>query len=523
MLLLITGNSSILNAQVAKVGDTEYATIDEAIANWTNGTTLTLLADVTLSDVIQLSSTEYHILDLGTYTMTAASGKDAIHYVVNGRSSASYALDIKADAVNPGGITAEGKTIVSHIKPSSNAPSKDRPITRFYGGVFKASYVVKQGSTNAFGFLTSGYTGASAPYFQFYGGVFNGTIYLNRSQTQFHGGVFNGSIQMSVDSSAYGLVAGGTFKNLSNSMGSALNSDKFTIGTAKGVYNRDVYIDDNGNYVIVANKPDPGEDGIQADVPKTPGTNDYLAYSRVASEEKLGYTKVEKALNDNKSASVTVYADEIDMSEVTNFSGTIVVPADHAITITNAPANLNVVDEDGNAITPNENGTYTTVEPAGNNFTGYTGEDGIWGEVWGNAFESFVIKVLDANGNVMGTTSLNNVDGIIDGDVNVTWNIKLDAASNTDEYWTMAWTTAPTIDNMPAKVELWVDGVKVSGGNVVLNGPDEINKIYAAVTDANGKILSYHTSIANAVAAAQDKDVIEIIKEGNYTLPEFEG
>ena len=35
---------------VAKVGNTEYATIDEAIAAWTNGTTLTLLANVTLSD-----------------------------------------------------------------------------------------------------------------------------------------------------------------------------------------------------------------------------------------------------------------------------------------------------------------------------------------------------------------------------------------------------------------------------------------------------------------------------------------
>ena len=239
---------------------------------------------------------------------------------------------------------------------------------------------------------------------------------------------------------------------------------------------------------------------------------------------------------------------------------------------------------------------YTTVEsdgtlgglvelPQGNDFTGYTSTDNtIWGETWGNASESFVIKVLDANGNVMGTTSLNNIGDIIDGDVNVTWNIKLDADSNTDEYWAMEWTTAPTIDNMPAKVELWVDGVKVSGGNVVLNGPDEIAKIYAAVTDEAGKIYSYHTSIADAitainntrsvtpnviallrdtneevtlpagiklnlngfnadnvsvpvaqigetpyytlaeaVAAAQDKDVIEIIKEGNYTLPEFAG
>ena len=365
MLLLITGNSSILNAQVAKVGDTEYATIDEAIANWTNGTTLTLLADVTLSDVIQLSSTEYHILDLGTYTMTAASGKDAIHYVVNGRSSASYALDIKADAVNPGGITAEGKTIVSHIKPSSNAPSKDRPITRFYGGVFKASYVVKQGSTNAFGFLTSGYTGASAPYFQFYGGVFNGTIYLNRSQTQFHGGVFNGSIQMSVDSSAYGLVAGGTFKNLSNSMGSALNSDKFTIGTAKGVYNRDVYIDDNGYTVIAAEKPEQGEDGIEADVPKNPGANDYLAYSKVATEGKLGYTDVYTALEKNTTATVTVYVEELDMSEVTNFEGTIVVPEGNDITITNVPENCTVKFSDGTVLIPDGSGNvYTKIEVA---------------------------------------------------------------------------------------------------------------------------------------------------------------
>ena len=103
---------------VAKVGNTEYATIDEAIANWTNGTTLTLLADVTLSDVISRSSTEYHILDLGTYTMTAASNKDAIQIVNNGRSSASYALDIKADATNPGGITATGKAVLKFLNPT---------------------------------------------------------------------------------------------------------------------------------------------------------------------------------------------------------------------------------------------------------------------------------------------------------------------------------------------------------------------------------------------------------------------
>ena len=80
------------NAQVAQVGDTKYATIDEAIAKWTNGTTLTLLANVTLSKPIELSSTEHHILNLGSYKMTAASkkswgvttGYDAIKIVNNG-------------------------------------------------------------------------------------------------------------------------------------------------------------------------------------------------------------------------------------------------------------------------------------------------------------------------------------------------------------------------------------------------------------------------------------------------------
>ncbi|MBE6585357.1 MAG: hypothetical protein E7645_02395, partial [Ruminococcaceae bacterium] len=327
------------SASVAKVGDTEYATIDEAIANWTNGTTLTLLADVTLSDVIKLSSTEYHILDLGTYTMTAAKNKDAIQYVVNGRSSASYALDIKADATNPGGITATGQTIVSHMKPSSNAPAKDRPITRFFGGVFNASYVVKQGGTNSWGFLTSGYTGASAPYFQFYGGEFNGTIYTNRSQNQFHGGTFNGNMQMSVDSSAYTQVAGGTFKNLSNSMGSTLNSDKFVIGTAKGANNGSVCIDENGYYVITTTTPTNAE----ASVVSSYNSNNYFYYSTV-NTNGMYYEDVYDALEANPNGTITVYTDELDL-EGSSFKGTIVVPEGKTLTIKNAPTDLKIEGE----------------------------------------------------------------------------------------------------------------------------------------------------------------------------------
>ena len=270
LLFVAMGSSGKLFAEiqnpVAKVGNTEYATIDEAIANWTNGSTLTLLADVTLSDVIKLSSTEHHILDLGSYTMTAASKKDAIQIVNNGRTSASYALDIKADAENPGGITASGKAVV---KTTGKSGVKDRPIIRFYNGVFTGTNVVYHSGSN----------GTNCPQFWFYGGEFNGTVYANRALFQFYGGTFNGSLQISVDSSAYALIAGGKFKQLSNLYGSALNSDKFTIGSAKGNYNRGIYVDAEGYYVVTSNVITEVSAKYPAVKKETYNSNNYFYYS----------------------------------------------------------------------------------------------------------------------------------------------------------------------------------------------------------------------------------------------------
>ena len=265
-----SGNLFAANGNVAKVGNTEYATIDEAIANWTNGSTLTLLANVTLSKTIELSSTEHHILDLGTYTMTAASKKDAIQIVNNGRTSASYALDIKADANNPGGITATGKAVV---KTTGKSGVKDRPIIRFYGGVLTGTNVVYHSGSN----------GTNCPQFWFYDGVFNGTIYANRALFQFYGGTFNGAIQISVDSSAYALIAGGKFKQLSNQYGSALNSDKFTIGSAKGNYNRSIYVDAEGYYVVTSEVITEVSAKYPAVKKESYNSNDYFYYSAAAT------------------------------------------------------------------------------------------------------------------------------------------------------------------------------------------------------------------------------------------------
>ena len=324
---------------VAKVGDNVYYTINEAVANWTHNTTLTLLSDVTLSDVITLKSTEYHILDLGTYTLTAASKQDAIQIENNGRSSASYALDIKADATNPGGITATGKAVV---RTAGKSGVKDRPIIRFYNGVFTASYIVNHSGSN----------GTNCPQFQFHGGVFNGVIYANRALMQFYGGTFNGSIQMSVDSSAYALVSGGRFKNLSNMYGSTLNIDKFTIGSSKGIIDRGIYVDDEGYYVVGGSAITEAGDKFEASFVNDYGTNNYFNYSTI-DNNNLYYTDAVVALTKNSSSSskVTVYVDELDLTDL-NYKGTIVI--EDTLTITFAEGTTpawKVVDTNGNEIT----------------------------------------------------------------------------------------------------------------------------------------------------------------------------
>ena len=277
---------------VAMIGTTEYTSIDEAIANWTNGTTLTLVADVTLNDVITLKSTEYHILNLGTYTLTAAKGKDAISITAEGRSSASYALDIKADATNPGGITATSKAVV---KTTGKSGVKDRPIIRFYNGVYNASNVISHSGSN----------GTNCPQFQFHNGVYNANITANRALIQIYGGTFNGRFYTSVDSSAYMLISGGKFKYMDNLYGSALNADKFTIGSAKGVFDRGVYVDDEGYIVVGGPVITEFGDKFAAKATNASKAGSYLTYSSAAANG-LYYTNADAAIAKHGEANVVL-------------------------------------------------------------------------------------------------------------------------------------------------------------------------------------------------------------------------
>ena len=273
---------------VAKIGDTEYTSIKEAIANWTNNTTLTLIADVTLTDVITLKSTEHHILNLGTYTMTAAEGKHAIEVTCNGRSSASYALTINADATNPGGITAKGKSCIYYKKSDS---TKDRPIILINNGVFTGQYSINSTSNG----------NTNCPQIWINGGVFNSYMNLTKNMLKVSGGTFHGSINCTGDQSAYRQISGGRFKSWQFMTADA--PSKFWVGTAKETYDVGLYVDDEGYLCVGGPVITEFGDKFAAKATNATKWSSYLKYSS-AAEHGLYYTNADLAIQKHGAANV---------------------------------------------------------------------------------------------------------------------------------------------------------------------------------------------------------------------------
>ncbi len=315
---------------VAKVGNTEYATIDEAIAAWTNGTTLTLLADVTLPDVITLKSTEHHILDLGTYTMTAAADKNAFVIQACGNGSAERStITINADATNPGGINAGNKCVVYYKYADGGISTEDRPIIKINGGIFTGS----NSSFGTAGIYTIGTEARKCATLNISGGTFNCSINgSGKSKLIISGGTFNYSVGSQGDSTANRLISGGTFKSF-GFMTADSNNTKFWFGTSMGNSNVGLYVDDNG-YIVVGGSPiTESGDAFEASSANYSGASSLLQYSS-AKNNGLYYTSVEEAFADNNktTGSVTVYVDELDMTGI-NYKGTIVVPEEGELAI----------------------------------------------------------------------------------------------------------------------------------------------------------------------------------------------
>ena len=286
---------------VAKIGDTEYGDIDAAIAKWSANSTLTLLDNVTLTDVITLKSTEHHILNLSTYTMTAAEGKNAIEIKACGTGDAERsAITIKADANNPGGINAGSKSVIYYDYSKGEATGNDRPIIKIEGGVFG-------GATSTFGTNAGIYAKGSAARkcatINISGGEFNCSIYgPSKSKVLISGGVFHKSVSSQGDQTAYRLISGGRFKTL-GFMTADSNNTKFWIGTSMNNSNVGVYVDDE-NYLVVGGPviTDFG-DKFAAKATNATKWSSYLQYSSAATNG-LYYTNAQAAISKHGEANV---------------------------------------------------------------------------------------------------------------------------------------------------------------------------------------------------------------------------
>ena len=296
---LYIDNEFVAGFEVAKIGEKTYYNIDEAIENWTNNTTLTLLNDVTLNDVVTLKSTEHHILNLGTYTMTAASGKNAIEITCEGLSNATYALTINADATTPGGINAPGKACIYYKKSGS---TKDRPIILINNGVFSGNYSINSTSNG----------NTNCPQIWINGGVFNNYMNLTKNLLKITGGTFHGSINCTGDGSAYRLISGGRFKSWQFMTADA--PKKFAVATKIsvdsnenwiGTYDVGVYVDDEGYLVVGGPVITEFDDRFAAKATNYTKWSSYLKYSS-AAEHGLYYTNAQMAIDKHGEANVVL-------------------------------------------------------------------------------------------------------------------------------------------------------------------------------------------------------------------------
>jgi len=282
--------SWVVKEAVAKVGNTEYGKIDDAIAAWTHNTTLTLLADVTLTDVVTLKSTEHHILNLGTYTMKAATSKNAIEITPYGDGAGTAArscLTINADATNPGSIDAGSKACIYYRKTNG---INDRIMVTINGGIFNGT--ISSSSNNG---------GQACPYFVFNGGTFNKSVSLTKAMLKVTGGIFHGMFSCTGDSTAYRLISGGTFKSWTFMTADA--ASKFAVGTAKSVYDVGCYVNNDGYLVVGGPVITEFGDKFAAKATNATKWSSYLKYSS-AAEHGLYYTNAEMAITKHGEANV---------------------------------------------------------------------------------------------------------------------------------------------------------------------------------------------------------------------------
>ena len=300
------GLSALAADNVAKVGTTEYATIDDAVEAWGPGKTLTLLQDVTLSDTVVVEmnatkSTSGWTLNLGDYTMTAATGKDAIKLFATGGTQFNNNNGLKINATEKGGINAANNRVIA--VEYSPADTRYRPRLEFNGGHYVGSYIVQYGTASWGSYYNScAATHGPGTYFNKgtdgKPGVYDGKVVLCKSLVQVNAGTFNGDefSVYPVSSTGDTYIYGGKFKSVPTPYN---NKGIFKYGD--GI----VYFYDNDGYYEAVTK---ASISYEASLPKGHVLKK-TSFSALGYNDASVYFAVANVAVERASSEVTLYAD----------------------------------------------------------------------------------------------------------------------------------------------------------------------------------------------------------------------
>ena len=194
---------------VAKIGDVGYDSLEDAVAAAAAGAKVELLKSTTLTNEIAVAKTV--TLDLGEYTITAASGKSAIQVVADGNLTVQ----------GTGKIVAESTKFALYTDYELSQGVKSVTIN---GGVFDGAL-----QFNKYPLQTSAAQSGEAATpttVAINGGAFNGNVKIYRCPTTIAGGTFESGLDTSSSSvSVYSnsktpvRVTGGKFKTEPVSVG----------------------------------------------------------------------------------------------------------------------------------------------------------------------------------------------------------------------------------------------------------------------------------------------------------------
>lgn len=218
----LTGDDSLAQFYAAKIGDTYYKTLADAVAAAQSGETVKLLKNVTSANILKINQSI--TLDLGDYTFElTGSGNTAQAIYINDGAN----VTIKAN--EKGGVKAA--TIALQVNAGGKLTIESGTYTGMYAlALFSSDTKPAEAILN--------------------NGVFNGYIYTNGTghddHITFNGGTYNEQVYLaSGDKSTY-TISNGTFKN-------SLEIDAGRLDISGGTFTANIDTSGNANHPVTNN------------------------------------------------------------------------------------------------------------------------------------------------------------------------------------------------------------------------------------------------------------------------------